>query len=136
MKNSFSKKLLGVTFDFKLKFNNHIEDICKKTTKKLNAVPRIVPYMDISRRKILMNVLFRSQFNYCPLIWMCYNRSLNQKVNRLHERCLPIIYSDKKSSFDELLDEDESVSIHHQNIQKLGLEMFKVINSENSQIVN
>ena len=49
---------------------------------------------------------------------MCYNRSLNHKVNRLHEICLRIIYSDKKSSFDELLDQDESVSIHRQNIQK------------------
>ena len=93
--------------------------------------------MDISRRKILMNVFFRSQFNYCPLIWMCYNRSLNHKINRLHERSLRIIfYSGKKSSSDELLDKDESVSIHHQNIQKLGIEMFKVLNGENPQIVN
>ena len=77
--------------------------------------------MDISRRKILMNAFFRSEFNYCPLIWMCYNRSLNHKINRLHGRCLRIIYSDKKPSFDELLEKDESVSIHHQNIQKLGI---------------
>ena len=71
IKNSFSEKLLGITFDCKLKFSNLIEDICKKATRKLNARSRIVPYMDISIRKILMNVFFRSQFNYCPLIWMC-----------------------------------------------------------------
>ena len=92
--------------------------------------------MDISRRKVLMKAFFRSQFNYCPLIWMCYNRSLNHKINQLHERCLRIIYSDKKSSFDELLHKNESVSIHHQNIQQLGIEMFKVRNGENPQIVN
>ena len=67
---------------------------------------------------------------------MCYNRFLNHKINRLHERYLRIIYSDKKSSFDELLDKDESVSIHQQNMQKLGIEMFKVLNDENPQIVN
>ena len=60
-----------------------------------------------------MNACFRSQVNYCTLIWMCYNRSLNRKMNRSHERCLRVIYSDKKSSFDELLDKNESVSIHH-----------------------
>ena len=92
--------------------------------------------MDISRRKIIMNASFTSQFNYSPLIWMCYNCSLNYNVNRLRERCVPIIYSDKKSSFDELLDKDESVSIHHQNNQKLDIEMFKVINFENPQIIN
>ena len=62
---------------------------------------------------------------------MGYNRSLNHKINRLHERSLRI-----KSSSDELLDKDESVSIHHQNIQKLSIEMFKVLNGENPQIVN
>ena len=127
IKNSFSVKLLGITFDWKLKFSNHMEDICKKATRKLNSLSRIVPYMDISTRKILMNAFFRSQFNYCPLIWMCYNLSLSHKINWLHERCLQIIYSDKKSSFVELLDKGESVFVHHQNIQKLGIEMFKVL---------
>ena len=92
--------------------------------------------MDIYGRKILMDAFFRSQFNYCPLIWMCYNRSLNHKINLLHEICLLIIYSDKKSTLDELLDKDESVSIHHQIIQKLRIEMIKVLKGENPLIVN
>ena len=65
---------------------------------------------------------------------MCFNRSLNHKTNRLHKRYLGISYSDKKSSFDEVLDKDESVSIHNQNIGKLGIKIFKVLNSENTQI--
>ena len=55
-KNSIPEKLPGITFDCKLNFSNHIEHICKKATGKLNALSRIVPYMDISRRKILMNI--------------------------------------------------------------------------------
>ena len=47
-----------------------------------------------------------------------------------------IIYSDKESSFDELLRKDKSVFIHHENNQELGTEMFKVLTGENSQIVN
>ena len=35
-----------------------------------------------------------------------------------------------------MLDKDESVSIYHQNIQKLGIEVFKVLNRDNPQIVN
>ena len=49
---------------------------------------------------------------------MCCNRFLNHKIKRLHKRCLRIIYSDKKSNFDELLNKDKSGSIHHQNIQE------------------
>ena len=83
-----------------------------------------------------MNAFFKLQFSYSNLIWICYNRSLNPKINLLHERCLRNIYSDKKSSFDKLLDKDKSVSIHHQKIQKLGIAMFKVLNGENPKIVN
>ena len=57
---------------------------------------------------------------------MYCNRSLNTKIDRLHERCLRIVYNDKKSSFNELQVKDGSVSVHHQNLQKLAVELFKV----------
>ena len=46
----------------------------------------------------------------------------------LHERCLRIIYNDKQSSFTELLNKDNSVSIHIKNIQRLAIEMFRFYN--------
>ena len=73
-----------------------------------------------------MNSFFNSQFSYCPLIWMCHSRIINKKINRLHERCLRMIYCDKQSSFEELLEKDSSVSIHERNIQILATEMYKV----------
>ena len=53
-------------------------------------------------------------------------QSLNHKINRLHERCLRVIYNDGHSSYDELLNLDNSVSIHHRNLQILATEMFRV----------
>ena len=120
--NSLSEKILGITFDCKLKFNKIIEDICQKASQKLNALAKLAPYMGTTKKRILIEAFFKSQFN-CPLVWMCCNRFLNTKINRLHERCLWIVYNDKKSSFDELLVKDGSVSIHHQNMQKLAVEM-------------
>ena len=67
--------------------------------------------MDLSKRRILLNAFFISQFSYCPLVWMFHGRGKNNKVNRIHERGLPIIYNDKKSTFYELLEKDGSVSI-------------------------
>ena len=46
----------------------------------------------------------------------------------LHERCLRIIYNDQQSSFTELLNKDNSVSIHIRNIQRLAIEMFRFYN--------
>ena len=57
---------------------------------------------------------------------MCHIRTSNNKINRLHERCLRLIYNDKKSSFEDLLQKDGSVSIHHGNLRTLAVELFKV----------
>ena len=47
--------MLGINFDYKLKFMNHIEEICKKESRKLNAFARIARYMCIRKRRTLMN---------------------------------------------------------------------------------
>ena len=66
---------------------------------------------------------------HCPLVWMFnLSRVLNERINRLHERGLRIVYGDYESTFDELLVRDGSVRIHHRNIQSVALEMFKVKN--------
>ena len=57
---------------------------------------------------------------------MYHNKTYNNKINRLHERCLRLIYNDKRSSFEDLLEKDNSVSIQHKNLQALAIEMFKV----------
>ena len=82
--------------------------------------------MNIAKRRLLMNSFFASQFNYCPLVWMCHHRGVNNKINRLHERCLRIVYSNSVSSFEDLLGKDRSVSVHVKNIKTLAKEMFKV----------
>ena len=57
---------------------------------------------------------------------MLHSRKNNNKIKHLHERYLRLIYSDKMSSDENLLEKDDSVSIHHKNIQTLAIEMFKV----------
>ena len=57
---------------------------------------------------------------------MFHSRIINNKINRLHERCLCVLYGDKSSSFEKLLEQDKSVTIHIKNLQILATEMFKV----------
>ena len=87
IKCSNSRKLLRIVLDNKLKFDKHVESICQKVNKKLNALARVTKYMELPKRRILMNVFFKAQFNYCPAVWMFHNRSLSNEINRLHERC-------------------------------------------------
>ena len=64
IQSSTSKKLLGVTIGNKLKFDKHVENICQKLSRKLNVLARLVNYMDLPKRRILMNAFFNAQFNY------------------------------------------------------------------------
>ena len=76
---------------------------------------------------MLIQAFLNSQFSYCPLVWMFHSRHINTKINNLHCRALRLVYLDEKSSFEELLNKDGSVTVHHRNLQLLAIEMFKVI---------
>ena len=92
--------------------------------------------MDLPKRRILMNAFFNAQLNCCPTIWMFHSRSPNDKINRLHGRCLRMIYNDKQSNFEELLVKYNSVTIHHRNIQRLAIQMYMVANSMSPDIMS
>ena len=62
MYNLHSRKLLGVTFDNKLKFEKHIPTIFQKANRKFNALVRVTPYVDLLKRCILKNALSNFQF--------------------------------------------------------------------------
>ena len=125
---SRTEKLLGLTIDKSLKFNEHLSIICKKASGKVTALARMIKFIPFSKRRILMKAFIESQFSYCPLIWMFCSRKMNRKINHIHERGLRLVYEDYESSFNDLLKKDNSVSIHHRNIQQVAIEMFKVKN--------
>ena len=59
--NSKSEKLLGVQFDHKLSFNDHVSEPCKKASRKIRLLLRVASYINISKRCILMNAFFKLQ---------------------------------------------------------------------------
>ena len=135
IEKSSSKKLLGVTIDAKPSFGKHIEQIYAKARAKLKDLARIAAFMNIKKKKVYMKEFFMAQFSYCPLIWMFYSRKLSNKINKLHELCLRIVYGDIRSSIEELLETDNSVSVHHRNIQVLATELHKIVNGLSPEIM-
>ena len=96
---SSHEKLLGVIIDSELKFENHINEICLKVSRKY-ARCRISSFMSLKKRRTLVKAFIESQFNYCSLILMLHPRTLNNRINRIHERALRTVYSDYNSSLD------------------------------------
>ena len=67
---------------------------------------------------------------------MFHSRTINNKINRIHERSLRITYNDKPSSFQNLLEKDDSVIIHHRNIKILATETYKFLQGLSPPLIN
>ena len=123
-----AETLLGINIDSELNFENHLSAICNKVNRKINTLGRIINYMPLEKHRIVMKKFIESQFNYYPLIWMFHSRTINSKINRLHERALRIVYSAFKSSFEGLLMKGNPFLRHERNIQSLAIEIYKFSN--------
>ena len=119
-------KLLGIIIDNELKFDDHITKICHKAKSKLSALSRLGRYLSLKEKKLLYMSFIEAQFKYCPTTWMFCSRSW--KINKLQERALRLVCDGYESSFDVLINRNKSFSIHHQNIQKRMIEVYKSLN--------
>ena len=110
--NSNKEKLFGIKIGTNLSSENKVSSLCKKASQKLHALARIVNYMDLSKCKFLMKHSATSQFYYCPLIEMFHSRELNNHINNIRERALRLVYQDSSLPFAELVEKDNSATIH------------------------
>ena len=85
IKTSTKETLVGILIDSELSFEQHISSIYSKASQKLHALGRIATFTSFNKRRTLIKALIEPQFNYCPLIWMCYSRTMNNKINRINE---------------------------------------------------
>ena len=92
--------------------------------------------MTFDQKRLILNSFITSHFSYWPTVWMFHSRKLNERINHIHERALRIVYKDFNSSFQELIIQDNSLNIHHKNLQKLVTEIFKVKDGLSPELMN
>ena len=67
---------------------------------------------------------------------MFYIRTINNRINTLHENALRMVCTKKPNlSFNDLLKEDKSVKIHQKNLEILAAEIYKVKNDLGPKIM-
>ena len=130
------ESVLGLQVDNKLNFENHIKSLCNKASQKLRALQRISNMLDAQKKNLLFNSIIKSQFSYCPLVWMFCSRRSNSLVNNVHERTLRIVHDDHNSSYFELLKTKNERTIHQQNINVLMKEIYKFENDLSPPLID
>jgi hypothetical protein len=123
--------LLGIQIDDQLKFDSHIDKICKKAAMQLNAIKRLARFMGNKERQVIVNSFILCHFNYCPLIWLFCSNASQKKLEKINERALRLALSDYTSSYSSLLVKAESTTIHIHSIRLLALEIYKTFHNLN-----
>ena len=70
------------------------------------------------------------------LVWIFHSRKSNNRINRIHEGALRIVFDDYSSTLQELLVKDNYVTIHIGNIQSSAIELYKVVNGISPEIIS
>ena len=133
--SSDTVKLLGITIDWKLHFNNHVKLLCEKENKKASALMRLRNKLSIDQKQILFNSFVSSQFGYCPLVWMFCGKASNDLVNSVHKRALRALYNDFESNYVDLLAKGNHKNIHELNVKKLSVKVYKCINRDCPEVL-
>ena len=130
-------KVLGVTLDDRLTFNEHVSVCCSKTARQLNALSRISSwYLDTSSCTFLFNSFVKSNFNYCPMVWHFCGKVNNDKIEKIQHRALKIIYKDYVSSYEDLMLKANTPTMLNKRLQGILCEVFKSIKGINSKCLN
>ena len=119
-----SVKILGVVIDDRLNFDEHVSMCCTKAARQLNAIASISKYLAFKSETIIYNSFILSNFNYCPLAWHFCGKTNNQKLDKLQERSLRILYCEYSSHFQDLMGNTSTKSILTTRIKCIVLNRF------------
>ena len=95
---------------------------------------RIRKFLTIENAKILGNAFIDSQFNYVPLLWMFCRKTLYSKIEKIHRKTLKVIY-ESNDTYDNLLLQSSTVSVHQRHLRFLMTEIYKNISQLNPEFM-
>ena len=96
--------------------------------RQLNALSRIHKYIGFQEIKMLLDSFIFSNFNYCPLVWHFCSAALSQKIEKIQDRALRLLYKDSYSSHNSLLLKAERPTMKVNRLRRLAFEVFKTLN--------
>ena len=124
--------LLGVTIDYKLSFENHIQELCQRASGQLNALKRPGYFIEPKSLKTIVQSFILAHFNYCSLVWYFTSAKQINKIEKIQERALRYISDDYDFNYQQLLENNKFVPVEIKRKQTLCTEIFKTFSDLNT----
>ena len=81
-------KYLGITFDDKLTWKFHINDVCSKLSSGSRAIPKLRPCADLQTLKFINFSLIYSHSQYCISSWGLAHANTLNPLEKMHQRII------------------------------------------------
>ena len=91
IKRCFTVKYLGILVDENLKWESHINYVCKKISRNIGIMGRVRYYLSPKELSLLYNAIVLPHLNYCAVIWGSAYQTRLQKIVILQKRAVRII---------------------------------------------
>jgi len=99
-----SFKYLGVTFDPKLTWNNHVNNICSTVSKRIGVIRKVKFYLPPCTLKLLANALVMPHLDYCSSVWSNCNTEFLHSLQVQHNRLARVLTNaDIRTRIDDLM---------------------------------
>ena len=135
IRNTTEVELLGLTIDHKLKFDAHIDKLCKTARFKLHALRRIRQFLTLEQAKLFVNSFPSNQFVYGRLICMFTSKNSMLNTNKTYRRTLRVVYDVYNSTYEELFDSHSDISIQQKYLKHLVIEVYKSLMNLNPEFM-
>ena len=87
---------LGLELDDKLSFDVHVDQLCKKLSRRIAVLRKIRSYLSLQQRISFYNVMIRSIINYVSVVWTTCSKESLERVLKLQKRAArTILFADR-----------------------------------------
>ena len=123
-------RVLGITIDNKLRWNSHINNVCKTVSRRVFLLSKLRYIVDIDTRQLFFNAHIKPHIDYASVVWDGCSDVLKKRFNSLHRRTVKLILPDTTLTTDQKLKEMRIMSLQKQLEYNKGLFMYRLLSNE------
>ena len=103
--------------------------MCMKAAWQLNFLQRLSKFLSAETRLLIFKSFIQSNFNLCPVVWHFCSKASTDKLEKLQNRALRIVFNEYTSSYESLLSKRNLSTLHMNRLRCIATEIYKCINN-------
>ena len=117
--------MFGVDIDNRLKFNQHVSNVCTKASQQVGVLMRMKNMIPTRAKLQLYKAAILPYLIYSHTIWHFCCASDKRKLERVQERALRAVFNDKVAGYEELLRKADLPNLQNRRLQNIAILVYK-----------